>query len=105
MLSEEREERAQCAVRQALLLLLLLLTVASLPPWLVLGLPRPGRCWDEHAVLNTKAAEKKLKEQLPALGTVQCRGEEVLHALTLLSAPSWELSLRAGLAARSPDRV
>ena len=54
-------------------------------------------------MLNTKAAEKKLREQLPALqqaaaqlGTVQCRGDEVLHALTLLSAPSWELSLRAG---------
>ncbi|KAK3911124.1 E3 ubiquitin-protein ligase TRIM32 [Frankliniella fusca] len=63
------------------------------------------RCWDEHAVLNARAAEKRLKEQVPAgalqeaaalLQDVQCQGEEALHALTLLSAPSWNLNLRAG---------
>ncbi|KAK3928156.1 E3 ubiquitin-protein ligase TRIM32 [Frankliniella fusca] len=63
------------------------------------------RCWDEHAVLNARAAEKRLKEQVPAgalqeaaalLQDVQCQGEQVLHALTLLSAPSWDLILRAG---------
>ncbi|KAK3921953.1 Protein piccolo [Frankliniella fusca] len=63
------------------------------------------RCWDEHAVLNATAAERRLREQVPAgalqeaaalLPDVQCRGEEALHALTLLSAPSWALTLRAG---------
>ncbi|KAK3928889.1 E3 ubiquitin-protein ligase TRIM32 [Frankliniella fusca] len=63
------------------------------------------RCLDEHAVLNARAAEKRLKEQVPAgalqeaaalLQDVQCQGEEALHALTLLSAPSWDLNLRAG---------
>ncbi|KAK3928807.1 Roquin-1 [Frankliniella fusca] len=63
------------------------------------------RCLDEHAVLNARAAERMLKEQVPAgalqeaaalLQDVQCQGEEALHALTLLSAPSWDLSLRAG---------
>ncbi|KAK3931565.1 E3 ubiquitin-protein ligase TRIM32 [Frankliniella fusca] len=63
------------------------------------------RCWDEHAVLNARAAEGRLKEQVPAgalqeaaalLPDVQCQGEQVLHALTLLSAQSWDLTLRAG---------
>ncbi|KAK3907419.1 Roquin-1 [Frankliniella fusca] len=63
------------------------------------------RCWDEHAVLNATAAERRLQEQVPAgalqeaaalLQDVQCQGEEALHALTLLSAPSWDLTLRAG---------
>ncbi|KAK3926505.1 Roquin-2, partial [Frankliniella fusca] len=63
------------------------------------------RCLDEHAVLSPRAAERRLKEQVPAgalqeaaalLQDVQCQGEEVLHALTLLSAPSWDLTLRAG---------
>ncbi|KAK3907581.1 Roquin-1 [Frankliniella fusca] len=63
------------------------------------------RCLDEHAVLNATASERRLQEQVPAgalqeaaalLQDVQCQGEEVLHALTLLSAPSWDLTLRAG---------
>ncbi|KAK3908693.1 E3 ubiquitin-protein ligase SH3RF2 [Frankliniella fusca] len=63
------------------------------------------RCWDEHAVLNARAAERRLQEQVSAgalqeaaalLQAVQCQGEEALHALTLLSAPSWDLTLRAG---------
>ncbi|KAK3915567.1 Nonribosomal peptide synthetase TES, partial [Frankliniella fusca] len=62
-------------------------------------------CWDDHEVLSPRAAEKRLKEQVPTaalqeaaalLADVQCRGEEALHALTLLSAPSWDITLRAG---------
>ncbi|KAK3928855.1 Roquin-1 [Frankliniella fusca] len=63
------------------------------------------RCLDEHSLLSLKAAERRLKKQALAgalqeaaalLQDVQCQGEEVLHALTLLSAPSWEITLRAG---------
>ncbi|KAK3927507.1 Roquin-1 [Frankliniella fusca] len=63
------------------------------------------RCWDEHDVLSLKAAEKKLRKELPVgalqkagalLRELHCEGEDAVHASTLLSAPSWEFTLRAG---------
>lgn len=60
------------------------------------------KCWDDHAVLNTKAALRRHLQtgvlqqaaaQLEGLHR-QCQEEETL--LTLLTAESWDLTLRSG---------
>ncbi|XP_026271599.2 uncharacterized protein LOC113201857 [Frankliniella occidentalis] len=62
------------------------------------GAAATGQCWDEHLVLNTKAAVRHqlgprvLQQAAGQLEGLECRDQEVL--LTLLFAGSWHLSLR-----------
>ncbi|XP_026288220.2 uncharacterized protein LOC113213386 isoform X2 [Frankliniella occidentalis] len=63
-----------------------------------------GECWEEHEVLNVQAALRRRLQagvlqqaagQLEALHR-QCQGAKALHAMTLLSAEPWDLTLRSG---------
>ncbi|XP_052121910.1 uncharacterized protein LOC113218216 isoform X2 [Frankliniella occidentalis] len=61
------------------------------------------RCWEDHDVLPVKRALRRLlqgslpqaAEQLQGLPD-QCRDEQALPALTLLTGESWDVSLRGG---------